>query len=349
MLVTHRAVMTIPRSSSRSYYIEFKKAQLRSWSGAKYTRRYAYSWKRFWLSTCSMRSWWITKWFKNFGNTNGNSGNRRNGEKWERRTIAINTYILLPNRKQDKSLDGESVPYLWLTMPWVLGLVLKVWQFQVISSRRCICKNSLTKQHFRAESWISEQKFAQRFVTKAKGQNSYAKRKTGECFQRKTIGSCSRRDNCSFCTHACQVNRETVVKEVGDARTSRLEQASSSVPKVKTQTDMKNSNSLKASLATRFFKSLVYGRQDEKDGHVIIGIIPCVVVTNLETDAFVAFDAYIDMLMVRSNLSARSRKEGTEGAVSFLSEKKVQGCVFQNSDAMNPILRKAGELVRNSN
>ena len=40
-------------------------------------------------------------------------------------------------------------------------------------------------------------------------------------------------------------------KEVGDARRSRLEQASSSVPKVKEQTDVKNSNSLKASPATR--------------------------------------------------------------------------------------------------
>ena len=34
----------------------------------------------------------------------------RNGEKWERRTIAINTYILLSDRKQDKSLDGEKRP-----------------------------------------------------------------------------------------------------------------------------------------------------------------------------------------------------------------------------------------------
>ena len=32
-----------------------------------------------------------------------------------------------------------------------------------------------------------------------------------------------------------------------------------------------------------------------------MGIIPCVVVTSLEADAFVAFVAYIDMLMVRSD------------------------------------------------
>ena len=80
---------------------------------------------------------------------------------------------------------------------------------------------------------------------------------------------------------------------------------------------------------------------------MIIGIIPCVVVTSLETDAFVAFVAY--MLMVRSNLSAGSRKEGTQGTVAILSKKKkVQGCESQNSDPTNSILRKARELGLNA-
>ena len=38
------------------------------------------------------------------------SENRRNWEKWERRTIAINTFILFSNRKQDKSLNGGKCP-----------------------------------------------------------------------------------------------------------------------------------------------------------------------------------------------------------------------------------------------
>ena len=51
---------------------------------------------------------------------------------------------------------------------------------------------------------------------------------------------------CSFLhTHATG-HRETIRKKVEDARRSR----SSSVPKVKEQTDKKSSNSLKASLAT---------------------------------------------------------------------------------------------------
>ena len=56
-ILTYWAVMTYLRSSSSSYYFEFKKAQLRSWNAAKYTREYEHSWKRFWLSTCSTRSW----------------------------------------------------------------------------------------------------------------------------------------------------------------------------------------------------------------------------------------------------------------------------------------------------
>ena len=43
---------------------------------------------------------WITQWFKKFGNTNGNSEKRRNWEKWERRTIAINTFTLLFAREK---------------------------------------------------------------------------------------------------------------------------------------------------------------------------------------------------------------------------------------------------------
>ena len=56
--------------------------------------------------------------------------------------------------------------------------------------------------------------------------------------------------------------------------------------------------------------------QIEKDRHVIVGIIPCVAVTSLKTDASAAFDAYFDMLMVRSNLA--SRIEGTQGTVAIL-------------------------------
>ena len=49
-------------------------------------------------------------------------------------------------------------------------------------------------------------------------------------------------------------------------------------------------------------------RQDVKDRRVIIGILPCVVVTSLERDAHMAIVAYFGMLMVRRN-PARGREK----------------------------------------
>ena len=80
-----------------------------------------------------------------------------------------------------------------------------------------------------------------------------------------------------------------------DARKSHPEQESSSVSKVKKLTDVKSLNSLKASPLTEAKISL----QDEKDRLVILDIISLVAVTSLETDAFMAFVAYFDMLTVK--------------------------------------------------
>ena len=53
--------------------------------------------------------------------------------------------------------------------------------------------------------------------------------------------------------------------------------------------------------------------------------------------------------MVRRN-PARGRKEGTRGSVAILKEKtnNVQGCVSEDSDPMNSILREVEELGLNS-
>ena len=47
--------------------------------------------------------------------------------------------------------------------------------------------------------------------------------------------------------------------------------------------------------------------QDVENRRVIIGILPCVIITSLETGASVAIIACTDMLMVRRN-PARGRK-----------------------------------------
>ena len=167
-------------------------------------------------------------------------------------------------------------------MPWVLGIVLKAWQFGVISPRMRL-QNSLTKRNFQAWSWISKQEFPQkqrmsrshcsgsrdrsnqlaegphqskinygkRFLwlwrigfydggriemvlryclfdlrnyracsrpKTRRAKKSYTDPKTEECFQRKTIGSCSRRDACSFLHRHATGDREDNVGWSGDTQ-----------------------------------------------------------------------------------------------------------------------------------
>ena len=62
--------------------------------------------------------------------------------------------------------------------------------------------------------------------------------------------------------------------------------------------------------------------QDVKHRRVIIGILPWVVVTSLETDAIMAIVACFDMLMMRRNPPRGREKKGTQGAVAILKGKK---------------------------
>ena len=201
-----------------------------------------YSWKRFWLSTCSTRSWWITRWFKEFGDIIGHSENRRNWGKWERRTIAVNTFILFLGKSKTKSLDGGKRP-LFMTRHGnselsPLGNASVIPLPNKISEPNC--------------------EFPSRSLRKGSQHEEGDKTPTPsgrlECFQRKTSGFCSNEDNCNFLyTHATR-RRETMWKEVKDARKSHPEQVSSSGPEVEERIDVKNSNSLKASPATRVKK-----------------------------------------------------------------------------------------------
>ena len=163
------------------------------------------------------------------------------------------------------------------------------------------------------------------------------------------MGLVQKGDSSSFPHSHASGNRETSAEEAKNTGVSSLkpavnnergrkgkEQASSSVPTGKGQTDDKRSKSLEARPATRA-KIPCPWEQDVKDRRVIFGILPCVVITGLETDASMAIIACIHMLMVRS------KSESAQGAVAILKEKKVQGCVSQNSDPKKSILRKAGQ------
>ena len=138
------------------------------------------------------------------------------------------------------------------------------------------------------------------------------KRKTGECFQWKANGSCSKGDSCSFLHSHASENRETSAEEVKNTGVSGLKpavdnerrrkgkgQASSSVPTGKRQTDDRRPKSLKASPGTKAKKKSL--SVEDKMNKIVV-------VKSLPKDAFVAIVAYFDMLMVRGN-PARGRKK----------------------------------------
>ena len=89
--------------------------------------------------------------------------------------------------------------------------------------------------------------------------------------------------------------------------------------------------------------------QDVENRRVIIGILPCVVITSLETGASMAV---INCLCLHADgeekPSKRSKSESTPGAIAILKEKKVQGWVSQNSAPKKSILRKAGQTRLNA-
>ena len=116
------------------------------------------------------------------------------------------------------------------------------------------------------------------------------------------------------------------------------------------ETDWRNSlNSLKATPATKAEHSLSMVGKMKKGRRVTADIIPCVVVTSLETDAFVAIVAYCRQADGKSNLSARSKRRYSRNSChSEKKKKKVRGCVSQDSDTPNRILRKVEELGLNA-
>ena len=128
--------------------------------------------------------------------------------------------------------------------------------------RKCVklhIEQAQRSKNFRIQSEITERVA----VTKGKGQNSFTTRKTGECFQWKANGSCSKGDSCSFPHSHASGNRETSAEGAKNTGASSLkpavdnerrrkgkEQASSSVPTGNGKTDDKRSKSLDARPAT---------------------------------------------------------------------------------------------------
>ena len=95
---------------------------------------------------------------------------------------------------------------------WTCGQV--ACRFRVISPRRCICKIPWPNEISELDRQFPSRSLRKGSQQKERAKHSYTERKTEECFQRKTIGSWSRRDACSFLhTHATG-DREDNVDEV---------------------------------------------------------------------------------------------------------------------------------------
>ena len=208
---------------------------------------------------------------------------------------------------------------------------------------------------FRIQSEISERVA----VTEGKGQNSFTKRKTGWCFQWKANGSCSKGDSCSFLHSRTSGNRETSAEEVKNTEVSSLrpavnndrrrkgkEQASSSVPTGKGQTDDKRDKS-EARPATGAKIPCLWrarcGRSSCDFRHP-----PVCRNYKSGTRCIHGKNCLYRHADGEEKPSKRSKSEGTQGAVAILTAKKVQGCVSHNSDPKKSILRKAGQTRLNA-
>ena len=89
-----------------------------------------------------------------------------------------------------------------------------------------MCVKLHTEQAQRGKNFRIQNEITQRGgVNKGKGQNPFTKRKTGECFQFKANGSCSRGGSCSFLHMPASGNREIERKKVENARGSSLKPA----------------------------------------------------------------------------------------------------------------------------
>ena len=120
------------------------------------------------------------------------------------------------------------------------------------------------------------------------------------------------------------------------------EQASSSVPKVKEQTDVKNTNSVMTSPTIRVGNPLS-----------MVGKMKKIAMWFSTTSRMSWLQVWKQMHSWLSlhtwtcygerKPSARSKRRYSRSSCHS-ERKKVQGCVSQNSDPMNSVLRKAGEL-----
>ena len=216
------------------------------------------------------------------------------------------------------------------------------WQTRLSQTENVYIEQAHRSKNFRIQNAFTERGD----VTKGEGQNSFTKRKTGECFQWKATGSCSRGESCSFRHMSATGSRETTHKEVEDKRGSspkpavgnrehgrkEKEQASSSGPKVREETDEKRSRSQEAGPAIRGKIPCLWGGRGARCNISSCGYRHPPVCHRCKSGNGCIYGHCCQYRHAdgEEKPSKRSKTESTQGAVAILRQNKVQGCVSQN-------------------
>ena len=151
-ILTYWAVMTYLRSSSSSYHLEIKKAKWRTWNAANEKERIRVVQETFLIVNMLDENlmnytmiWEIWQYI-------GNSGKRKNWEKWERRSIAINTFILCVLKKKQ---DNKS----------------RRWKASHVKDKPCRGYWDLHSRHDNFRSYFSSEMRLQKFPDQLKFQS----------------------------------------------------------------------------------------------------------------------------------------------------------------------------------
>ena len=256
-VLTHRAVMTIPRSSSNSQFLEFNKAQLRNWNAAKYTRRFEYSWKRFWLLTCSTRSWWIVQMIQEIWRHYWVFWEQKELRKVRAKNDCSQHLHLVLRYEQDKSLNGGKRPMFMTNHAAGVGTCTQGMTIpSYLSSEMHLQKfHDQTKfqswiVHFRAEVYAKarNKRKGAKFLHRAGDWRMFSVADNWVFVQMETF--------CNYSTHACHGTPSNCVERSG--RRKKISPGSSILFSAKSEgTDWRKSlKSLKASPATKAENSL---------------------------------------------------------------------------------------------
>ena len=145
------------------------------------------------------RSWWITQMIQRIWKTYCVFWEQMEWRKGRAKNYCTQHFYLVLREEQDKVSTVESGQCLWLAMSWVLRFALLMRQFRVISTEMHLQKfadsNEISEfdREFpiRVFATVRVKKMSE-FLTssrkkKGKEQNSFIERKTGDCFQRKSI------------------------------------------------------------------------------------------------------------------------------------------------------------------